>query len=69
MKLGRDLPEVNLAFSLHAPTQEVRLTLVPSARVYTLDRLMAALKEYQSLTTKAIMIEYIVIKVRSIHSQ
>jgi adenine C2-methylase RlmN of 23S rRNA A2503 and tRNA A37 len=67
MKLGRDAPDVNLAFSLHAPNQEVRLTLVPSARVYPLDRLMAAMNEYQTLTGKSIMIEYIVIKVAQLY--
>ncbi len=32
---------ISLALSLHAPTQELRATIVPSARAYPLEKLMA----------------------------
>ncbi len=41
-QLAEDLPGVSLAFSLHAPTQELRQTIVPSATAFPLPKLMAA---------------------------
>jgi len=46
MQLFEDLPGVSLALSLHAPNQELRQTIVPSARTYKLDKLMAAVSKY-----------------------
>ena len=46
MQLAEDLPGVSLAFSLHAPTQELRQTIVPSASAYPLPKLMAAFDAY-----------------------
>lgn len=48
LTLPADLPGVRLALSLHAPTQALRATIVPAARAYPLDRLMAALDAYQA---------------------
>ena len=53
--LARDLPGVSLALSLHAPTQELRATLVPSARAYPLPRLLAAVQAYQSATQQKVL--------------
>ena len=44
--LARDAPEARLALSLHAPTQALRETIVPSSTAYPLDAIMAALDEY-----------------------
>ena len=41
--LTRDLPEVNLALSLHAPTQEMREAIVPAARGTPIGSLIDAL--------------------------
>jgi adenine C2-methylase RlmN of 23S rRNA A2503 and tRNA A37 len=41
-RLSEEMPFVNLAFSLHAPNQEVRLKIVPAASAHHLDKLMAA---------------------------
>lgn len=49
-----DLPGVSLALSLHAPTQELRKTLVPSAKAYPLDKLMAAVDRYQMQTRQKV---------------
>lgn len=46
MQLAEDLPGVSLAVSLHAPTQELRQTIVPSAKAYPLQKLMATLDTY-----------------------
>ena len=47
MQLSEDLPGVSLALSLHAPNQELRQSIVPSARAYKLDKLMAAVDKYE----------------------
>jgi adenine C2-methylase RlmN of 23S rRNA A2503 and tRNA A37 len=50
LQLAEDLPGVSLALSLHAPEQELRKSIVPSAAAYKLDRLMAAVATYQQKT-------------------
>jgi len=60
--LAHDCPGVNLALSLHAPTQEVRKQIVPSSSQYPIEVLMEALDYHYDLTKKMVMIEYIVIK-------
>ena len=59
--LARDLPGVSLARSLHAPTQEGRLRIVPSARAYPLPKLMAALDAYQVATGQKVFVEYVLL--------
>ncbi|ORZ39846.1 hypothetical protein BCR44DRAFT_1536119 [Catenaria anguillulae PL171] len=56
-----DCPGVKLALSLHAPNQELRNTIVPSARTFKLDTLMDAVDQYLT-RNKRIMIEYILIR-------
>lgn len=58
VQLGRDWPEVNLALSLHAPTDELRNFLVPLNRVYPIQSLLAALQEYLRCTRRRVTIEY-----------
>lgn len=41
-RLSDELPYVNLALSLHAPNQEVRLKIVPTARAVSIEKLMEA---------------------------
>lgn len=55
------LRHVNLAVSLHAATQPTRLRIVPSAKGFQLDKLVAAMREYCEQTNRGIMIEYIVL--------
>lgn len=45
-KLTEDLPEVSLALSLHAPNQELRTAIVPTAKVYPIEDLIDALDEH-----------------------
>jgi adenine C2-methylase RlmN of 23S rRNA A2503 and tRNA A37 len=49
LSIANDLPGVNLALSLHAPTQELRCQIVPTAKAYPLDKLIAALNSYQTI--------------------
>lgn len=60
-KMTQDIPNVNLALSLHAPTQELREKIVPSAAQFKLDRLMESISDHQKETGKRILIEYILI--------
>jgi len=49
--LTRDLPEVNLALSLHAPTQDKREAIVPAARGTPVESLIAALDAHMMAGT------------------
>lgn len=60
-KLHFDIPNVNLAVSLHAPVQDIRCRIMPAARAFPLERLMAALQEYQKNSQQKIFIEYIML--------
>lgn len=54
-------PRRSLALSLHAPTQELRQTIVPSAKAFRLDRLMAAVEEFQQRTRQRVFVEYVML--------
>ncbi|CAH9082542.1 unnamed protein product [Cuscuta epithymum] len=60
-KLHMDLPNINLAVSLHAPVQDIRCQIMPAARAFPLDRLMDALHAYQKKSQQRIFIEYIML--------
>ncbi len=60
--LAEELPQVNLALSLHAATDEERVKLVPLNRAYPLDRLRDALKAYLKRTNRKIFIEYTLLR-------
>lgn len=47
-KFNNDLPNVNLAVSLHAPDQDIRCQIMPAARAFPLAKLMNALQLYQN---------------------
>ncbi|KAF6260598.1 hypothetical protein COO60DRAFT_1269332 [Scenedesmus sp. NREL 46B-D3] len=60
-QMAADLPGVSLALSLHAPTQELRRSIVPSARAYPLHKLMDAVAEYQAASQQRVFVEYVVL--------
>lgn len=47
--------------SLHAPSQELRKQIVPSARAYPLEKLLAAVSDYQSSTQQRVFVEYVML--------
>ncbi len=53
--------QVNLAISLHAPSDELRKELMPIAKAYPLDELMKALRDYIAKTNRRLTFEYICI--------
>lgn len=61
-QLIRELPYVQLALSLHAPTQELRTTIVPSGKAYKLDQIMNVVDEYVNRGRRRALIEYVMLK-------
>lgn len=57
----REIP-INLAVSLHAPTDEVRKQLMPVAKAYSLEKLMRACDYYFDKTHRRITFEYALVK-------
>lgn len=53
--------QVNLALSLHAPTQELREQIMPIAKRYHLDELLDAIREYLQKTNRRISFEYVML--------
>ena len=62
VRLARDFPQVYLALSLHAPTQESRKRIIPSSSNHNIEKIMDSVEEYLNLSGNELMIEYIMIK-------
>ena len=52
---------INLAISLHAPTDELRSTIMPINNKYKLSEVLAAADEFTNLHNRQLMIEYILL--------
>jgi 23S rRNA (adenine2503-C2)-methyltransferase len=61
LKLGKEPLQVNLAISLHAPSDELREQLMPIAKQYPLDQLMTAIRQYIDFTGRRVTFEYTMI--------
>ena len=59
--LADDAPKVNLAISLHAPTDELRKTLLPKSSKWTVKEVMNAAKNFSKKTGARVTFEYIVL--------
>ena len=53
--------QVNLAISLHATNNRLRDKLMPINRVYKIEQLISAVKEYIKKTNRRVMFEYIML--------
>ena len=62
LKFGQDFPQVNLAISLHAPSNLLRTSLVPMNQHFPLENLISACQEYIKLTNRRISFEYVLIE-------
>lgn len=58
--MADDMPQVNLAISLHAPNDEIRKTIMPVAYRYSIDELIRACRDYTEKTHRRITFEYAV---------
>ena len=54
--------QVNLAVSLHAPTDEIRNKIMPINRAYDIKTLMESIKKYIEKTNRRVTIEYVMLK-------
>ena len=67
-KLTREHPEVRVALSLHAPSQELRARIVPAAKQWPLHELIEALDDHLNSVSRhsgshdGLMIEYVLLK-------
>lgn len=60
-KLSQEALQVNLAISLHAPTDELRGQTMPVNRKYPLKELIAACKDYIAATNRQVTFEYVLL--------
>jgi 23S rRNA (adenine2503-C2)-methyltransferase len=60
-KLAEHKLQIILAVSLHAPNQELREQLIPTAKTYPLEALMADCVHYFNVTGRRVSFEYILI--------
>ncbi|MDO5435348.1 MAG: 23S rRNA (adenine(2503)-C(2))-methyltransferase RlmN [Clostridia bacterium] len=56
-----DLP-VTLSVSLHAPNDEIRRRTMPVAKVYTIDEILKACRNYIAKTGRRVIFEYALVK-------
>lgn len=61
-ELGRRWPQLGLAVSLNATTDETRASLMPIARRYPLAELLAALRRYPLPRRRRLTVEYVLIR-------
>ncbi len=60
-KLSQEQLQVNLAISLHAPTDELRSSTMPINRKYPIKELLAACQDYISATRRQVTFEYVLL--------
>lgn len=60
-RLAEEKLQINLALSLHSAYEEVRSELMPINKVYHLDELMLAIKNYINKTNRRVTIEYVML--------
>ena len=59
--LAEENLQITLAVSLHAPNDEIRTQTMPVAKLYDMDRLLQACREYAEKTKRRITFEYALI--------
>lgn len=60
-QFAKEQYQYNLAISLHAATDELRSTIMPINKVYSLDKLIKAIKYYSELNNRRITFEYLLL--------
>ena len=60
-KMAQELPQVNLAVSLHSADERLRSQLMPINKKYPLSALMPAIDAYINQTKRRVMLEYLLI--------
>jgi adenine C2-methylase RlmN of 23S rRNA A2503 and tRNA A37 len=68
ISLRKDLPQIGLALSLHAPTQDLRTTIVPTSKAWHVDRIMQVTMDFINNQNRGkgkkrhVLIEYVLIR-------
>ena len=62
LRYGKEGLQVNLAVSLHAPTNEIRDKIMPINKMYPLEKLIPSLVTYYQESGREMTFEYIMIK-------
>jgi 23S rRNA (adenine(2503)-C(2))-methyltransferase len=60
-KMAAEFPQINLAISLHFPTDEQRNKFMPINRKYNLDELRNSLRNYFKVSNRKVFMEYILL--------
>lgn len=60
-ELSNENIQFNLAISLHAPNDEIRNKLMPVNKTYSINQLIAAIREYIKKTNRRVTIEYVML--------
>ncbi|NCB20405.1 MAG: 23S rRNA (adenine(2503)-C(2))-methyltransferase RlmN [Clostridia bacterium] len=61
-KLATEKMQVNLAVSLHAPVDSLRIRLMPIAKKYSINNILKAVDFYIAKTGRRVMFEYLMLK-------
>lgn len=61
-ELTEKFPQVNLALSLHFPTNDLRLKYMPVNKAFDLDKVMDTLKNHVVKTNRKVFIAYVMLK-------
>ena len=62
LRLAQEKLQITLSVSLHAPTDEIRKTIMPVNRKYPVDVLLDACRQYFQMTGRRISFEYAMIR-------
>ncbi|MBO7393801.1 MAG: 23S rRNA (adenine(2503)-C(2))-methyltransferase RlmN [Abditibacteriota bacterium] len=60
-KLAKEKLQLNLALSLHAPTDEIRRKIIPFARKHTIAEIAEACNHYTTTTGRRLTVEYLLL--------
>lgn len=61
-RMTAEFPNVNIAFSLHAPTDDLRRTIMPVNDKYSISDVLAALDKHIEATNRRVFLAYVMLK-------
>ncbi len=61
LRLAEEPLQINLAISLHAPTNEMRLRTMPVTRKYAIEQVLDACRVYTARTNRQVTFEYVLL--------
>ena len=62
LKYAREGLQTNLAISLHAPNDEIRSRIMKVAKIYSVNDIIEAVKEYESIAKRRVTYEYLLLE-------